>query len=91
MGASLLGNGEIWYVLKKSKKTDKFLKAFGENLRRIRKEKGMSQSTLAVKTGLSENYIGNIERAEYNPTVGTIHIIADTLKIEPAELFNFKY
>lgn len=78
-------------MLKKTKKTDKFLKAFGENLRRIRREKGMSQGTLAVKAGISENYIGSIERAEYNPTIGAIQIIADTLKIEPAELFNFKY
>ncbi len=51
----------------------------------------MSQGTLAVKAGISENYIGSIERAEYNPTIGAIQIIADTLKIEPAELFNFKY
>ena len=45
------------------------LKQFGERVREMRKEKGISQEELADKAGLHRTYIGMIERAEkkYHP------------------------
>jgi len=76
-------------VANKPKKKDKFLIAFGENLRKIRNEKGMSQLNLSIRAKISQNYIGNIERAEFNATLKMVKAIADALKVEVTDLFNF--
>ena len=44
----------------------KDLLAFGLRVKELRKEKGLTQSELAEKIGLSNNFIGMIERGERN-------------------------
>ncbi|MBP5194480.1 MAG: helix-turn-helix domain-containing protein [Lachnospiraceae bacterium] len=58
-----------------------------ENLRRIRKARGMSLDTMSERTGVSKSMLGQIERGESNPTVSTIEKIAEGLKISFDELF----
>ena len=48
---------------------------FGEKVREIRKEKGLSQEELADKADLHRTYIGMIERAEKNITLLNIQKI----------------
>ena len=72
------------------KSTDKILICFGENVRKIRKEKGLSQEQLAFKADLHRTYIGMIERAEKNITLINIEKIANALAIEIVVLFNVK-
>lgn len=67
-----------------------YLKKFGNNLKRLRKDKGLSQELLCHKADLSKNQIGNIERGEVNVTLSTIKLIADALEINIKELFDFK-
>ena len=55
---------------------------FGEKVRNIRKEKGLSQEQLAFKAGLHRTYIGMIERAEKNITLINIEKIASALEIK---------
>ena len=55
------------------------LKALGQNIRKCRKEQGLSQEQLAEKTGLSANYIGLIERGEKQPALDTLVNILNTL------------
>ncbi|MCX6233149.1 MAG: helix-turn-helix transcriptional regulator [Bacteroidetes bacterium] len=43
--------------------------AFGEKVRKIRKERGLSQEELSFKADLHRTYIGMIERAEKNITL----------------------
>lgn len=64
------------------------LKIFGENIRKIRKEKGLSQEELAFKANLHRTYIGMIERAEKNITLINIEKIANALEVNIKELFN---
>jgi transcriptional regulator with XRE-family HTH domain len=52
------------------------------NLRRIRKERDLSQFALADMVGIDKNYIGKIERQENSPTLAMIERIAKALKIE---------
>ncbi len=62
---------------------------FGETLRKIRVRKGLSQEALAEKTGLSRNYIGNIERGEYSVTVKNTVKIAKAMAIHPSVLYSW--
>ena len=60
---------------------------FGNSVRKIRKEKNLSQEELAHKANLHRTYIGMIERAEKNITLLNIKKIADALEININELF----
>ena len=59
---------------------------FGARLRSIRKEKGLSQETLALMCELDSTYIGGVERGERNISLLNIHKIAAALGVEPREL-----
>mgnify|MGYP003990612427 CR=1 FL=1 len=61
---------------------------FGEKVREIRKEKGLSQEELAHKADLHRTYIGMIERAEKNITLINIEKIANALDKSITELFS---
>jgi transcriptional regulator with XRE-family HTH domain len=61
---------------------------FGERVREIRKEKGLSQEELAHKADLHRTYIGMIERAEKNITLINIEKIANALDKSITELFS---
>lgn len=67
----------------------KYLKEFGKNLRRIRKEKGLSQEALNFEAELGKNQTGAIERGEINVTVCTIRALAKGLKIQSKDLLDF--
>jgi transcriptional regulator with XRE-family HTH domain len=56
------------------------------NVRRLRKEKGLSQEQLAFETGLHRTYISGVERAVRNPTVLSIEKIAMALGVEAGRL-----
>ena len=62
---------------------------FGDCLRKLREGKSLSQESLAEKTGLSRNYIGNIERGEYSVTVKNIVKLAKALETHPKKLFDW--
>lgn len=64
------------------------LVAFGEKVRELRKEKGLSQEDLSFKADLHRTYIGMIERAEKNITLINIEKIAKALNVDIKELFN---
>ena len=66
----------------------KILIVFGEKVREIRKEKGLSQEELSFKADLHRTYIGMIERAEKNITLINIEKIAKALDVSLKELFN---
>ena len=68
-------------------KTDVLIK-FGERVRDLRKERGLSQEQLAFKADLHRTYIGMIERAEKNITLINIEKIANSLNVSIKELFN---
>ncbi len=71
-----------------SQKEDaKLQKRFGERVRKLRKEKGLSQEALALACDLDRTYIGGVERGERNISLLNIHRIADALEVVVGELF----
>ena len=63
---------------------------FGERVREIRKEKGLSQEELAYRANLHRTYIGMIERAEKNITLLNIEKIANALETSINDLFIYE-
>ena len=66
-----------------------YLQKFANNLKKLRKEKGLTQDDLAVSEQISRSMISLIEIAKTDLTVSKVKIIADTLKVHPKELFDF--
>lgn len=64
----------------------KILVVFGNKVRQLRKEKGLSQEELSFKADLHRTYIGMIERAEKNITLTNIEKLAKALDVSPSEL-----
>jgi transcriptional regulator with XRE-family HTH domain len=52
------------------------LKALGERIRIIRKEKGMTQVTLAHSLGKDQQSIQRLEAGNFNPTIYYLYEIA---------------
>ncbi|MBT0388337.1 helix-turn-helix transcriptional regulator [Morganella morganii subsp. morganii] len=67
---------------------DPRLVAFGEKVRKIRKEKGLSQEALADLAGIDRSYMGHIEPGDQNITLTKIHQIADALEIPVVNLIS---
>jgi transcriptional regulator with XRE-family HTH domain len=67
---------------------DEILRLFGERLRELRTERGLTQEQLAEAAGVDRNYIGQIERGERNVALVNIVTIAAALKVQPADLFT---
>lgn len=60
----------------------------GLNLKRIRKERGLSQEDLAFESGLHRTYISGVERGIRNPTVMVLEKIAAALKVTASRLLE---
>ena len=67
---------------------DPRLVAFGERVRQIRKEKGLSQEAFADLAGIDRSYMGHIERGDQNITLTKILQIAKALEISIRQLFD---
>ena len=63
-------------------------KHFGEKVRELRKQKELSQESLALICGLDRTYIGGVERGERNISLLNIYKIAAALGVPAKELFN---
>jgi len=62
-------------------------KIVGANVRRLRKERGLSQETLAGEAGLAMRHLGRIERGEGNPTVAILGKLAEVLGVHPTRFY----
>lgn len=57
------------------------VRILSENLRRLRKDRGLSQEELADRCGLHRTYIGSVERGERNVTLASLEAIAKSLGV----------
>jgi len=61
-------------------------KAFGQALREIRKEAGISQEKLADDGGFDRTFISLIERGINSPSIRTVVKLAGVLKVAPSKI-----
>lgn len=58
------------------------------NLRRLRRDRQLTQEELAERAGLSSRYIGAIERADVSASVTVLGQIAQALNVDPRDLLK---
>ena len=66
-----------------------FHKKFGQHLRYLRLERGLTQEELSLEIGTDNSYISNIENARNDIPLSRIRLIAKALGAEPFELVKF--
>ena len=60
----------------------------GENLKRIRTAKGISQGEISRKLEVDKSFVSNIENGKTNPTLSTIAKIAKAIGVSIGELMK---
>lgn len=65
-----------------------FLVAIGNEIRAIRRAKGISQEALALLTELDRSYVGGIERGEHNIGLMSLNRICEALEMKVGDLLK---
>ena len=63
-------------------------KIIGENIRKIRRSKGLTQKQLGELCGINESNIGKYERGEQDPKTQTLCKIAKALSVDVTDLYT---
>ena len=61
---------------------------FGENMKKIRLEKGMSQGDICRALNLDRAYISNVENGKQNLTISTMEKVAKALDVSIDQLLK---
>ena len=64
------------------------LAAFGQHLRLMREQRGLSQEQLAHAAGLHRTVVGFVERGEREVGITKVWALADALGVRAADLFE---
>ena len=62
-------------------------RAFGDRVRELRRERGLSQEGLAHIADLDRTYVSGIERGLRNISLDNIHKLANALKVDISTFF----
>ncbi len=63
-------------------------KKLGENLKKIRTKRNITQTQLAEKLGVDKSFVSNLENGKTNPTLSTITNLSHTLGVLTNELLK---
>ncbi|MGD9710807.1 MAG: helix-turn-helix domain-containing protein [Thermomicrobiales bacterium] len=63
-------------------------KRLGDNVRRLRTDKGWSQEDYADRAGIHRTYVSDIERGARNPTITVIEKLAKPFGVNAGSLLN---
>ena len=64
----------------------RFTRQFGERVRELREDKGLSQEALADEARLHRTHISLIERGQRSVRLETVERLAVALRVQPGEL-----
>lgn len=62
--------------------------AFGRALRKLRKNRQMSQEELAFEAGVERNYVSLLELGRNSASVKVVFKLASALKLRPSQLIE---
>lgn len=62
--------------------------AFAQNLRALRRARGLSQEELAHRAGIDRTYISALERNVYNASIDVVDRLAEVLGVDVTELLK---
>lgn len=71
-------------------KGNEYLLAIGNNIRRLRNEKGISQQELADNSNIAKSTVQRIENGSLNPTILMLNTISQSLEISLEILIKIK-
>jgi len=74
--------------MKKSETPQSARVIFGQNVRRVRRLKEMSQEDLAFRADISRTYLSEVERGERNISVDNMEALALALEMELPDLMR---
>ncbi|HAE26613.1 MULTISPECIES: helix-turn-helix domain-containing protein [Hyphomonas] len=61
---------------------------FAQNLRRLRRAKGLSQEELAYRADIDRTYVSLLERRVYSASIDTLAKLAEALEVAPDVLLK---
>lgn len=64
-------------------------KAWGEKIRRLRRDQDLTVTAMASTTGITRQYLNAIERGRYAPSEVVRVRIAEALGVELGEIFSY--
>ncbi len=63
-------------------------KLVGQNVRRLRLARNLTQEQFAEISGFSQQYLSDLERGRRNPTVVSLYELASALSASPVDLLH---
>ena len=63
-------------------------KLVGRNFARLRRDRGLTQEQVEVRSGFSQQYLSSLERGRRNPTIVTLYELAQALDASHVELLQ---
>ena len=60
----------------------------GENVRKVRLKRGLTQERFAEKSGFSQQYLSSSENGRRNPSIVTVYELAAALGVSHLELLK---
>ncbi len=61
---------------------------FGERLRQIRRNRGLTLKQVSVRSGLSISFLSDLERNQTSPSTTSIQRLANALKVSPSRILT---
>ncbi|WP_445945134.1 helix-turn-helix domain-containing protein [Shewanella sp.] len=61
-------------------------KSFGYIFKGKRKEAGLYQDEIALRSGIDRSYVGRIERGEVNISLEKVYLLAEVIGCSPKDL-----
>ncbi len=68
------------------KQFDQLRQTLGQNVRRLRVERGLSQEQLAFESEIDRTYVSQIERAVINPSLFVLFRVSTVLGVSVGDL-----
>jgi transcriptional regulator with XRE-family HTH domain len=78
----------LLFIVQPNPNAGEWLMGMAENLKRLRKKRGWSQSQLAEQIGSHLSHINRIETGKYNPSLDVVQKLASVLEVTIDYLVN---